>query len=208
MNKILALKIMLLLMLFLFTAAGCHLFGADSDADEVSKLNSKIEELTGGAFEVPMHDDYPLVYAHLSRPPDDVDNETFSIVLLYSEDRYPVKAYWSEARINELESHGISILYGPYVKDPDEPLGEENYIMIEYSPVFKNVSVAIAAREYDTGTWDINGQKIGYAYQGKEIIDAYLPMAEAGVIASYFLGDNFTEEAAKEFTAFLVNELY
>ncbi len=80
--------------------------------------------------------------------------------------------------------------------------------MIEYSLAFKNVSVAITTREYDTGTWDINDQKIGYAYQGKEIIDAYLPMAEAGIIATYFIGDKFTEEDAREFTAFLVNELY
>ncbi len=208
MSKILFLKTMPLLMLFLFTAAGCHLLGADSGADEMSKLNSKIKELTNGSFEVPLHDDYPLVYAQLSKPPDEVGNGTFSIALLYSEDWYPVKAYWSEARMKELESHGISILYGPYVKDPYEPLYEGNYIMIEYSLAFKNVSVAISAREYDTGTWDINGQEVGYAYQGKEIIDAYLPMAEAGIIATYFLCDKFTEEDAKEFTAYLVNELY
>lgn len=192
-----------IILIALLVVAGCG-----QDEDEMSKLNTSIEELTGGDFKVPLHDDYPLVYAYQRKPPVEVENETFSITLLYSEDRYPVKASWSEARIKELESHGISILYGPYLKDPYQPLDKGNYIMIEYSPAFKNVSVAITTREFDTGTWDINSHKVEYAYQGKEIIDAYLRLPEAGIIASYFLGDKFAEEEAKEFTAFLVNELY
>ena len=43
---------------------------------------------------------------------------------------------------------------------------------------------------------------------GKEVIAAYLGLDEAGVNATYFLSDKFTEEDAKKFTAFLVNDLY
>ncbi len=50
MDKILALKVLPLLMLFIFTAADRHLLGADSGNDEMSKLNSSIEEITGGDF--------------------------------------------------------------------------------------------------------------------------------------------------------------
>ncbi len=222
MNKILVLKIMSLLMLLIFTAAGCHLLGADSDADEMSKLYSSIAELTGGDFEVTLHEDYPLVYAYVRKPPVEVDNGSYSTTFVYREERYPAKAHLTETYIKELESHGISILYGPYIKELHQPIDEGTaHITIEYSPLFKDAWDTIATRVYETetwdvfieylpngpgeiGTWDINGQEVGYAYKGEEIIDVYLQLAEAGVITTYFLSDFFTVEDAKGFTAFLV----
>ena len=112
-----------------------------------------------------------------------------------------VKGFEDEAMIKEVEeSQGISILYGPY--EGTSP------IMIEYSPVFKDAGVSGAD---ETGSWNINSQEVEYAYvdrQGREVISAYLNMDEAGINATYLLSDEFTEEDAKEFTAFLVNELY
>ena len=202
MNKILVLKIMPLLMLFLFTTAGCHLFGADSDADVMSKLNTSIEELTGGAFEVPLHDDYPLVYAFVRKPPVEADNGPYFITLQYSIDDVELtKVFEDEAMIKEVEeSQGISILYGPY--EGTSP------IMIEYSPVFKDAEFSGAD---ETGSWNINGHEVEYGHidrQGREVIAAYLNLDEAGINATYLLSDEFTEEDAKEFTAFLVNEVY
>jgi len=43
---------------------------------------------------------------------------------------------------------------------------------------------------------------------GKEVITAYLKLDEAGINAAYFLSEKFTKEDAKDFTAYLVNELY
>ncbi len=211
----------LIILIALLAIAGCG-----ENENEMSQLNSSIAELTGGDFEVPLHEDYPLVYAYLRKPPDNVDNGSYSITFVYREERYPVKAHLIETYIKELESHGISILYGPYIKELHQPIEEgTTHITIEYSLLFKDAWDSIATRAYETetwdifiedlpngpgeiGTWDINGQEVGYAYKGEEIIDVYLQLAEAGVIATYLLGDKFTEEDAREFTAFLVNELY
>lgn len=59
----------LIILTALLAIAGCG-----QGADEMSKLNSSIEEITGGAFEVPLHDDYPLLYAFVRKPPIEVDN--------------------------------------------------------------------------------------------------------------------------------------
>ncbi len=80
--------------------------------------------------------------------------------------------------------------------------------MIEYSPVFKDAGGSGAD---ETGSWNINSQEVEYAYiarPGREVISAYLNLAETGINATYLLSDIFTEENAKEFTVFLVNELY
>ena len=187
----------LIILTTLLVVAGCG-----QDADEMSKLNSSIEELTGGAFEVPLHDDYPLVYAFVRKPPVEVDNGPYFITLQYSIDDVELtKVFEDEAMIKEVEeSQGISILYGPY--EGTTP------IMIEYSPLFKDAGVSGAD---ETGSWNISGHEVEYGHidrRGRGVISAYLNLDEAGIIASYFLGDNFTEEDAKEFTAFLVNELY
>ncbi len=79
--------------------------------------------------------------------------------------------------------------------------------MIEYSPVFKDAGVSGADA---TGSWNINGQDVEYAYidrPGREVMAAYLNLDEAGINATYLLSDEFTEKDAKEFTAFLVKEL-
>ena len=176
--------------------------GCEQDEDEMSKLNNSIEELTGGAFEVPLHDDYPLLYAYLRKPPVEVDNGPYFITLQYSiADEDMVRVFEDEAMIKEVEeSRGINILYGPY-----EGIST---IMIEYSLVFKDAEVSGAD---EIGSWIINDQEVEYVYadrQGKEVITAYLDLDEAGINATYFLSDEFTEEDAREFTAFLVNELY
>ncbi len=81
-----------LLMLFIFTAAGCHLPGADSGADDMPKLKTSIDEITNGVFEVPLHEGYPLVYAYLRKPPVDIENGPYFITLRYSIDNVePVK---------------------------------------------------------------------------------------------------------------------
>ncbi len=211
----------LIILVVLLAIAGCG-----ENEDEMPKLNSSIEEITGGDFEVPLHDDYTLVYAYLRKSQNGVDNESYAITFVYKEERYPIKAHLTETAIKELESHGISILYGPYIKELHQPIDEgTTHITIEYSPLFKDAWGSIATRAYETetwdifieylpngpgeiGTWDINGREVGYVYKCEEIIDVYLQLTEAGVIATYFLSDIFTEEDAKEFTAFLVNELY
>ncbi len=203
MNKRLVVIVMSFIMLVIFTTAGCHLLGADSDTDEMSKLNTSIEEVTDGDFEVPLHEDYPLVYAYLRKPTLEVDNGPYFITLRYSIDEVElVKGYEDEAMIKDVEeSQGISVLYGPY--EGASP------IIIEYSPLFKDAAVASGADE--TGNWNINGQEVEYAYvdrQGREFISAYLNLDEAGINAIYSLSDLFTAEDAKDFTAFLVNELY
>jgi len=176
--------------------------GCGQDEDEMSKLNTSIEELTGGVFEVPLHDDYPLVYAFVRKPPVEVDNGPYFITLQYSIDDVELtKVFEDEAMIKEVEeSQGISILYGPY--EGTTP------IMIEYSPLFKDAGVSGAD---ETGSWNISGHEVEYGHidrQGREVIAAYLDLDEAGINATYLLSDAFTEEDAKEFTAFLVNELY
>ena len=115
----------IIILIALLAIAGCG-----QDEDEMSKLNTSIEELTGGAFEVPLHDDCPLVYAFVRKPPVEVDNGPYFITLQYSiDDEDLVKVFEDEAMIKEVEeSQGISILYGPY--EGTTP------IMIEYSPVF------------------------------------------------------------------------
>jgi len=45
----------LIILTALLAIAGCG-----QEADEMSKFNTGIEEITGGAFELPLHDDYPL----------------------------------------------------------------------------------------------------------------------------------------------------
>ncbi len=202
MNKTLLLKIAPLLMLMIFSSTGCHLLGTDSDTDELSRLNTSIDEITGGDFAVPLHEDYPLLYAFVRKPPVEVDNGPYFITLQYSiDDVEPVKVNIDEAMIKEVEeSQGISILYGPY--EGTSP------ITIVYSPVLKDARVSGAD---EAGNWNINGQEVEYAYvyrQGKEIITPSLDLDEAGINATYFLSEKFTKEAAKEFTAFLVNELY
>ena len=200
MNKMIVIKIMPLLMLFIFTAAGCNLFGADSDADEMSKLNTSIEELTGGAFEVPLHDDYPLVYAFVRKPPIEVDNGPYFITLHYSFKGGVGDSYQEDVIGAVEDSQDITILYGPY--------DATTSIIIEYSPVFKDAGVSGAD---ETGGWNINDHEVEYDHidrQGREVIAAYLDLDEAGINAIYLLSDEFTEEDAKEFTAFLVNELY
>ena len=164
----------------LLTIAGCG-----QDADEMSKLNTSIEELTGGAFEVPLHDDCPLVYAFVRKPPVEVDNGPYFITLQYSiDDEYLVKVFENDAMIKEVEeSQKITILYGPY--------GGASPIMIEYSPVFKDAGVAGAD---ETGSWNINSQEVEYAYvdrQGREVISTYLNLDEAGINAIYSLSDIF-----------------
>ena len=67
----------------MFTAAGCHLPGADSGADELPMLNASIEEITKGSFTLPLHEDYPLVYAFVRKPPVELDNEPYYITLWY-----------------------------------------------------------------------------------------------------------------------------
>jgi len=176
--------------------------GCGQDEDEMSKINTSIEELTGGDFEVPLHDDYPLLYAFVRKPPVEVDNGPYFITLQYSiDDEDMVKVFDDEAMIKEVEeSQGINILYGPY--EGTTP------IMIEYSPVFKDTEASGAD---ETGSWNINEQEVEYAYadrQGKEVITAYLNLDEAGINATYFLSEKFTKEDAREFTAFLANELY
>ena len=94
----------------------------------------------------------------------------------------------------------VSVLYGPY--------DGTTSIMIEYSPVFKDAEVSGAD---ETGSWNINDHEMEYGYldrQGREVISTYLDLDEAGINATYFLSEKFTKEDAKEFTAFLVNELY
>ncbi len=189
--------LMLIIFIALLAIAGCG-----QDDDEMSKLNTSIKEITGGAFEVPLHDDYPLVYAFVRKPPVEVENGPYFITLRYSiEDVELIKIYEDEAMIKEVEeSQSISILYGPY--EGASP------IIIEYSPVFKDAGVSGAD---ETGSWTINGQEVEYVYtdrQGRKVIGAYLNLDEAGINAIYSLSDFFTEEEAKEFTAFLVNELY
>ena len=181
----------------LLTLAGCG-----QDADEMSKLNTSIEEITGGAFEVPLHEDYTLVYAYFRKSPVEIDNGPYFITLRYSiDDIELVKIYEDEAMIKEVEeSQEITILYGPY--EGTSP------IMIEYSPLFKDAGVSGAD---ETGSWNINGHEVEYAYtdrQGREIIGAYLNLDEAGINAIYSLSDEFTEEDAKEFTTFLVDRFY
>jgi len=187
----------LIIFITLLAIAGCG-----QDEDEMSKLNSSIEELTGGAFEVPLHDDYPLVYAFVRKPPVEIDNGPYFITLQYSIDDVELtKVFEDEAMIKEVEeSQGISILYGPY--EGTSP------IMIEYSPVFKDAEFSGAD---ETGSWNISGHEVEYGHldrQGREVIAAYLNLDEAGINATYLLSDAFTEEDAKEFTTFLVNELY
>ncbi len=201
MHRILVLKTMPLLILFLFTAAGCHLLGADSGNDEMSQLNSSIEEITGGDFEVPLHDDYPLVYAFERKPPVEIENGPYFITLQYSIDEVELVKVLDDAIIKELEeSQGISVLYGPY--EGTTP------IIIEYSPLFNDAGVSGAD---ETGSWSINGQEVEYAHivrPDREVISVYLNLDEAGINETYLLSDEFTEEDAMEFTAFLVNELY
>jgi len=135
MNKILALSIVALLMLFISTASGCNFLGAGSGADEVSKLNSSIEELTGGAFVVPLHDDYPLIYAFVRKPPIEVDNGPYFITLHYTFKDGSVGDSYQEDVIGAVEdSQDIRILYGPY--------DGTTSIMIEYSPVLKDAGVS------------------------------------------------------------------
>ena len=138
--------------------------GCGQDEDEMSKLNTSIEELTGGAFEMPLHDDYPLLYAFVRKPPVEVDNGPYFITLQYSiDDEDMVKVFEDESMIKEVEeSQGINILYGPY--EGTTP------IMIEYSPVFKDAGVSGAD---ETGSWNINDQKVEYGHidrQGREVI--------------------------------------
>jgi len=175
--------------------------GCGQDENEISKLNSSIEELTGGAFKVPLNDDYPLLYAFVRKPPVEVDNGPYFITLQYSFKGGNVGDGYQEDVIGAVEiSQDITILYGPY--------DATTSIMIEYSPVFKDAGVSGAD---ETGSWIINGQEVDYAYtdrQGREIIGVYLNLDEAGINATYLLSDEFTEEDAKEFTTFLVNELY
>lgn len=83
MYRIPALKLITLVMLFGFTAAGCHLFDADSGVDDISKLKTSIDEITNGAFEVPLHEDYPLVYAYLRISPVEIKGPCF-ITFRYS----------------------------------------------------------------------------------------------------------------------------
>jgi len=187
----------IIILIALLAIAGCG-----QDEDEMSKLNTSIEELTGGAFEVPLHDDCPLVYAFVRKPPVEVDNGPYFITLQYSiDDEDLVKVFEDEAMIKEVEeSQGISILYGPY--EGTTP------IMVEYSPVFKDAGVSGAD---ETGSWNISGHEVEYGHldrQGRELFAAYLNLDEAGINATYLLSDAFTEEDAQEFTAFLVNELY
>lgn len=186
-----------IILIALLAIAGCG-----QDADEMSKLNSSIEELTGGAFEVPLHDDYPLVYAFVRKPPVEVDNGPYFITLQYSiDDVELVKVFENDAMIKEVEeSQGISIIYGPY--EGTTP------IMVEYSPVFKDAGVSGAD---ETGSWNISGHEVEYGHidrQGRELIAAYLDLDEAGINATYLLSDEFTEEDAKEFTTYLVDKLY
>jgi len=175
--------------------------GCGQDENEISKLNSSIEELTGGAFKVPLNDDYPLLYAFVRKPPVEVDNGPYFITLQYSFKGGNVGDGYQEDVIGAVEiSQDITILYGPY--------DATTSIMIEYSPVFKDAGVSGAD---ETGSWIINGQEVDYAYtdrQGREIIGVYLNLDEAGINATYLLSDEFTEEDAKEFTVYLVNELY
>jgi uncharacterized membrane protein len=187
----------LIILIALMAIAGC-----EQDEDEISRLNSSIEEITGGAFEAPLHEDYPLVYAYLRKPLVEIDNGPYFINLQYSiDDVELVKVYEDEAMVKKVEeSQGISILYGPY--EGTTP------IMIEYSSVFKYAGISGAD---EIGNWNINGQEVEYAYinrQGREVISAYLNLDEAGINVTYFLSDIFTEEDTKVFTAYLVNELY
>ena len=187
----------IIILIALLAIAGCG-----QDEDEMSKLNTSIEELTGGAFEVPLHDDCPLVYAFVRKPPVEVDNGPYFITLQYSIDDVELtKVFEDEVMIKEVEeSQGISILYGPY--------DGTTSIMVEYSPVFKDAEISGAD---ETGSWNISGYEVEYGHidrQGREVIAAYLNLDEAGINTTYLLSDKFTEEDAKEFTTFLVNELY
>jgi len=185
----------LIILTTLLVVAGCG-----QDADEMSKLNSSIEELTGGAFEVPLHDDYPLVYAFVRKPPVEVDNGPYFITLHYSFKGGVGDSYQEDVIGAVEDSQDITILYGPY--------DATTSIIIEYSPVFKDAGVSGAD---ETGGWNINDHEVEYDHidrQGREVIAAYLDLDEAGINAIYLLSDEFTEEDAKEFTAFLVNELY
>jgi len=175
--------------------------GCGQDEDEMSKLNSSIEELTGGDFEAPVHDDYPLLYAFVRKPPVGVENGPYFITLQYSFKGGSVGDSYQEDVIGAVEdSQDITILYGPY--------DGTTSIMVEYSPVLKDAGIYGVD---ETGTWNINGQEVEYGHidrQGREVISAYLNLDEAGINATYLLSDKLTEEDAKEFTAFLVKELY
>ncbi len=186
----------IIILIALLAIAGCG-----QEEDEMSKLNSSIEELTGGAFEVPLHDDYPLLYAFMRKPPIEVDNGPYFITLQYTFKGGSVGDGYQEDVIGAIEdSQDITILYGPY--------DGTTSIMIEYSPVFKDAGGSGAD---ETGSWNINGQEVEYSHldrPGREVLSAYLNLDEAGIYAVYSLSDDFSKEDAKEFTAFLVNELH
>ncbi len=100
----------LVILIALLATAGCG-----QDENEMSKLNSSIAELTGSDFEVPLHEDYPLVYTFVRKPPVEIENGPYFITLQYSIDEVELVKIHDDAIIKELEeSQGISIFYGPY----------------------------------------------------------------------------------------------
>ncbi len=167
---------------------------------------------------MPLHEDYPLLYAYQGTPPPSMESIPIFMTLHYSnlnmgigEEPYFINFHYSiedielttisedEASLKEIEDlQGINILYGPH--DGSDPIG------ITYSPILNNATLSGAD---ETGSWNINGNNIEYFSMdigGKKVISVHLNLSAGGV--NTHLSDEFTEEDAKEFTAFLVNELY
>lgn len=179
-----------------------------SDHDEVDaltqaepsfELKRQINEITKGDFQVTLHEEYPIISAYLrGSPPDLIENGPYYIIIMYGFEKGELKD--DSPAIKDTEETQLSILYGPYE-------GGDTPIQIMYSPIFKDKKVSGAN---NIGSWNINDKEVEFYYidrRGKEIINVNLNLDEGGIDITYFLSNKFAEEDARDFTAFILEEV-
>jgi len=189
----LTLIILTLLLLFIITTTGC--LATETEAEGVSQLKKKIDEVTKGDFKVALHEGYPIIYAYLREP--HVETGPYFITIRYGFEKGDLAESSTTKEIEE--NQGINILYGPYEGDSS--------IMVEYSPAYKDPQVSGVD---ETRNWKINDKEVEYYYfdrSAAETIVVYLNLDEGGISMTYFLSDKFTEEDARGFTAFILEEM-
>ena len=188
-----------LILLFIITTSGCSTGDTESRAEGVSQLKTQINEITKGDFQVTVHQEYPIISAYLREsPPELIENSPYYIIIMYGFEKGELKD--DSSAIKDTEETQLSILYGPYE-------GRDTPIQIMYSPIFKDKKVSGAN---NIGSWNINDKEIEFYYidrRGKEIINVNMNLDEGGIDITYFLSNKFTEEDARNFTAFILEEV-
>ena len=188
-----------LVLLFVITTTGCSTGDTETRVEGVSQLKNKINEITRGDFQVTLHEDYPIISVYLRKsPPEIIENGPYFITIRYGFEKGELKY---PSATEETEGTGdFSILYGPYE-------GGGTPVMVEYSPIFKDTQVSGVD---DIGSWNINDKEVEFYYiarRGKEIIRVNLNLDEGGIHITYMLSNRFTEEDARNYTAFILEEM-